>query len=336
MTQKGRERINWIDWAKSLCMFLVILGHTHIREEEAFIGTIIYSFHMPLFFFLSGMLCKYNFSVKAVVRDMQFIILPYFVYGVLDFSVRLLLSHSFTMLNVQRSFFSLFIGMDAEIGAIWFLPALFICKQLGRLSFLLRDYKRFLFFLFVCLLVLILPSYNLPFFMDSALFGLPFFMMGKLFMERQYVPAVMRSIGLLLVGVSALSANVITSLHNNTVILASCSYGNNVLLYYAAAMFGIIAIVCLCKSLNNIICRFVYVTSYGSIVTLGLGGFPALFMNYYLFILLGIAPPATYSLTVAIGFSLITYVCCFFLILLIDKFLPSLFGLRGSLTKRRS
>lgn len=172
--------------------------------------------------------------------------------------------------------------------------------------------------------------------MDSAIFGLPFFIMGKLFMERQNVFAVMRSIGLLLVGVSALSANVITSLHNNTVILASCSYGNNVLLYYAAAIFGIIAIVCLCKSLNKIFSRFVYVTSYGSIVTLGLGGFPALFMNYYLFILLGIAPPATYSLLIAIFFSLITYVCCFFLILLIDKFLPSPFGLRGSLTKWHS
>ena len=339
MNLKYQERINWVDWAKSLCMFLVILGHTHIREQETFVGTVIYSFHMPLFFFLSGMLCKRELTLKAVVRDLRYIILPFFVYGIIDLSVRLLVSHSFTWINGWHRFCSLVIGLDPEIGAIWFLPALFVCKQLGRIMFSLRDCSNVLFvtlFLLICVLVVILPSCNLPFFMDSAIFGLPFFIMGKLFMERQNDFPCISGLGLLSMGIGAFLLNIIASIHNDNVILATCSYGSNVLLYYVAAISGIIAIICLCKSLNKIFSRFVYVTSYGSIVTLGLGGFPALFMNYYFFVILGIDPPATYSLLIAIFFSLITYVCCFFLILLIDKFLPSPFGLRGSLTKWHS
>lgn len=52
------QRINWIDYAKVLGMFLVIFGHTMQQPplQQVHIG--IYSFHMPLFFFLSGFLYK--------------------------------------------------------------------------------------------------------------------------------------------------------------------------------------------------------------------------------------------------------------------------------------
>ena len=34
-------RIVWIDYAKSLCMFLVILGHTHLQESQHFVIQVI-------------------------------------------------------------------------------------------------------------------------------------------------------------------------------------------------------------------------------------------------------------------------------------------------------
>ena len=45
------KRIEWIDTAKGIGLILVILGHLHIP----FMTTWIYLFHMPLFFFLSGL-----------------------------------------------------------------------------------------------------------------------------------------------------------------------------------------------------------------------------------------------------------------------------------------
>jgi len=51
---KNGNRIIWIDWAKSLCMVLVVFGHCHFQDH--LLSHIIYSFHIPLFFFLSGLL----------------------------------------------------------------------------------------------------------------------------------------------------------------------------------------------------------------------------------------------------------------------------------------
>ena len=47
-----KQRIEWIDIAKGIGIIAVLIGHTNsgiLRDE-------IYSFHIPLFIFLSGML----------------------------------------------------------------------------------------------------------------------------------------------------------------------------------------------------------------------------------------------------------------------------------------
>jgi len=49
------KRITWIDAAKGIGILLVFLGHTVIPEK---IFWYIFSFHMPLFFFLSGYLYR--------------------------------------------------------------------------------------------------------------------------------------------------------------------------------------------------------------------------------------------------------------------------------------
>ena len=50
-------------------MYLVILGHCHIRESEHFVVQFVYSFHMMFFFFLSGMLCKRELCIASLKKD---------------------------------------------------------------------------------------------------------------------------------------------------------------------------------------------------------------------------------------------------------------------------
>ena len=50
---KVSERYTWIDCIKGIGIFLVVLGHIY---KDNYIGQWIYSFHMPLFFMLSGYL----------------------------------------------------------------------------------------------------------------------------------------------------------------------------------------------------------------------------------------------------------------------------------------
>ena len=51
------NRLNWIDWAKALAIIFVVYGHTP-AEKGDFLHNYITSFHMPLFFFISGFLTK--------------------------------------------------------------------------------------------------------------------------------------------------------------------------------------------------------------------------------------------------------------------------------------
>lgn len=44
------NRINWIDWAKSLGIFLVVVGHMFYPNDLQYPKYLIYGFHMSFFF----------------------------------------------------------------------------------------------------------------------------------------------------------------------------------------------------------------------------------------------------------------------------------------------
>lgn len=106
-----KEHIHWVDVAKGLGMFLVILGHT-VKNNE--ILWWIYSFHMPLFFFLSGYLSEQNGRISNVkifvIKKSKSLLLPFVFF-------RLLLV--FYWLLVERYF------RELDIGPIWFLLVLY-------------------------------------------------------------------------------------------------------------------------------------------------------------------------------------------------------------------
>ena len=52
-----KPRENWIDWAKAIGILLVVMGHVDTKLTGA--NALIYAFHMPLFFVVSGYL-SYN------------------------------------------------------------------------------------------------------------------------------------------------------------------------------------------------------------------------------------------------------------------------------------
>lgn len=48
-----RKRIEWLDIAKGICILLVVLEHELTWDEG--LRYLIYAFHIPMFFILSGM-----------------------------------------------------------------------------------------------------------------------------------------------------------------------------------------------------------------------------------------------------------------------------------------
>jgi fucose 4-O-acetylase-like acetyltransferase len=61
------QRIEWIDVAKGIGIFLVIVGHLISHDNFNLLADYIYSFHMPLFFFLSGLCLNNNRTFVSYV-----------------------------------------------------------------------------------------------------------------------------------------------------------------------------------------------------------------------------------------------------------------------------
>ena len=83
--EKKHKRIGSIDVVKGITIFLVIIGHAAGNTEAPFYRVVLYAFHMPLFFFISGML--FNSKGKTfgafIKKKAQSLICPYVLFYVL-------------------------------------------------------------------------------------------------------------------------------------------------------------------------------------------------------------------------------------------------------------
>ena len=127
-TADGKKKIRYIDYFKALLMILVILGHINFANQE--IKAWIYAFHMPPFFFASGMLLK-NGAVsdlrsvgKAIWKKFQCLMFPYFIWA--------LIYSSLEASNLVRILYGSHqvLGGAGSLTSLWFLPALFLATGL--------------------------------------------------------------------------------------------------------------------------------------------------------------------------------------------------------------
>lgn len=64
------KRLDYIDAAKAIAIILVIIGHSNWLSAIPRVGRMIYSFHMPLFFIISGFFWKYT-EIGTSLKNMQ-------------------------------------------------------------------------------------------------------------------------------------------------------------------------------------------------------------------------------------------------------------------------
>ena len=130
------QRMRWIDYAKGVGIFLVVLGHTlrslvnsSILESSTAVSAIdqwIYAFHMPLFFFLSGLFIHRSTSkplIDFVVDKLKVIGYPYVVWSLLGGFFQAMASRYTTS---KVSFADLWQIVYHPPLQFWFLYVLFI------------------------------------------------------------------------------------------------------------------------------------------------------------------------------------------------------------------
>ena len=78
-----QNRINWIDWAKVIAISLVVFGHIPMIPGNL-PQKYITSFHMPLFFLISGYLTKKEtFGKRTLQKYWHTLIIPYIFYNII-------------------------------------------------------------------------------------------------------------------------------------------------------------------------------------------------------------------------------------------------------------
>jgi fucose 4-O-acetylase-like acetyltransferase len=78
------ERVEYIDIARGIGILLVALAHADVSLFSPYLHRLIYSFHMPLFFFLSGYFFNPQTPFWALVKKrFNTILKPYLVTIVL-------------------------------------------------------------------------------------------------------------------------------------------------------------------------------------------------------------------------------------------------------------
>lgn len=72
------QRLEWIDITKGFAIILMVFGHSSIPKS---ISNYIWSFHMPLFFIISGFLynaSKYKSPLSLSKKDIIHLLYPIF------------------------------------------------------------------------------------------------------------------------------------------------------------------------------------------------------------------------------------------------------------------
>lgn len=187
-------RYDYIDIAKGLGILAVVWAHIMLVGWS---HQIIYAFHMPLFFFVSGMLFnrgKYasfgEFLKKRFVR----LIVPYLIYSVLTWGVWALFRYirgdevgSYFMPLLQTFIAQGSGAYMVHNSALWFIPCLFAVEIVYYFA---SRGKSWITAVVCCALagVSILLSYMfkdeylflLPWNFDAALLALPFYCAGNM------------------------------------------------------------------------------------------------------------------------------------------------------------
>jgi fucose 4-O-acetylase-like acetyltransferase len=151
------NRIKWLDSARGLGIILVVIGHALGGLIDSKLGAnqdvfrqlffAIYTFHMPLFFLLSGLMVTKRLEkgqgifLRGLIPS---IIWPYFLWSVIQFSIIYALG---SLVNrPAESYWPVILSLPwSTVSQFWFLYALFwmhilsvlLIPRLGREGFVL-------------------------------------------------------------------------------------------------------------------------------------------------------------------------------------------------------
>lgn len=146
------ERSTWVDYAKAVGIVLVVYGHVARGLVNAglpvdpllrgLVDSIVYSFHMPLFFFLSGLHFREALAKRGglglVLNKVDTIFYPYVVWSLLQGGIEVGLA---PYTNSHVGWGEVLALLWAPRAQFWFLHSLFAVFVAGALLYSLCGFR---------------------------------------------------------------------------------------------------------------------------------------------------------------------------------------------------
>jgi fucose 4-O-acetylase-like acetyltransferase len=129
---RNGRRVEWVDAAKGVGILFVIAGHVWWRGP---VRDAIYSFHMPLFFLLSGYMVKPQSTILLIGKQMRSLLVPFVAFSLILIAADLSIE---SMRGVRPIFTGFGAGMKTIVlhteslrgpfTILWFIPCLFFAR----------------------------------------------------------------------------------------------------------------------------------------------------------------------------------------------------------------
>lgn len=270
-SKKIYSRNEYIDWLKGFAIILVVLGHCWTLDRGLF--WLIYRFHMPLFFCISGYLFNNKRNFKDFLKiKLKTLIIPYMIFFLISFFITYFLITPISIKDVLKAF--IFNGKyltTINNWAIWYLPLFFIQSIIFYFITKITNNKVF------CIIILIFSLLTVPTYKFITLYTsnnfipfsiqvLPaatFFMgIGQLFKRFKEKFLNINRTGLSLFSFALFIIGILLSLNNSNQIISISTYN-----YVFSALFIIPFIIIITQNNNNKVITYL---GKNSLIILGL------------------------------------------------------------------
>lgn len=253
-----KKRIEWIDSLRGFAMFFVIFGHAfYIRNN--FIRNYIYSFHMPLFFFISGLTYKrkdisYLDYLKKKIKNL---LLPYLCLNIFVFIFKIVLNLLFGLYRSTSLMSAIEFTIKGYSNLIpciqsWFILSLFIIDIIffTLTKVFKKDYMVTIFVIIIFILGILYLRTNYTFLqywhIDTSLVGLIFYYFGYILMKYyEKIKSLISNYKSLIFVIIALPLGYYIQSINGRISMNANRY-NNIIEFLGSSMLTILSLVIIC------------------------------------------------------------------------------------------
>lgn len=240
------KRNNALDIAKGIGMYLVILAHTCSKSN---VVNLIYLFHMPLFFFVSGMITYYS-NKEIAFKDffkkkIKSLIVPYLFFFIFSFLYWYIIERKIrNQINISALdvFLNIFICKADESlylhnVVLWFLPCMFVTEMLFYYIIKLKKQKIIFVIAFIIGYILNVNNIILPFCLETSLITIIFMYIGYLYSQKMEKTRRNKIISIILCIISIVGIMLCMHFKQKTNLL-NHQYGN-LILFFVGSFSGI-------------------------------------------------------------------------------------------------